>query len=245
MNTRTIEYDREAPSYDKSRFRSRLGQHLDYMHKRIVEAFLHSAGELVLDAGVGTGRFATWLSEKCYRVVGIDLSREMLKEAKKKARSMNEVMGLIRGDVAFLPFRTGVFDSCISINVIDHVSDPHKFLGEVRSVMKPEGSFIFNFSNSHSIYLPIAIIVNSSYRALFKRGEIRSRWFTRGGVIALLSRDGFEIKDVRGCFIASPLPFGDRLAGIIRLVNLFAENSVLKLLSGSIFVRSQLVYHRI
>jgi 2-polyprenyl-3-methyl-5-hydroxy-6-metoxy-1,4-benzoquinol methylase len=40
----------------------------------------------VLEAGIGTGRFATWLAKKGFSVVGIDISKEMLKKAKEKKR---------------------------------------------------------------------------------------------------------------------------------------------------------------
>lgn len=245
MNYKTAEYDYEASSYDKSRFSSRLGRHLDYMHKRIVGSFLHSSAKLVLDVGVGTGRFATWLAEKGFEIIGVDVSTEMLKKAKRKAQIMHTDIGLILADMHFLPFRTGLFDGCICINVIDHVSNVSKFLKEVRYVIRPEGFLIFNFSNLQSPYLLMAIIVNLRKRALFKGERIQSRWSTLGEVNALLSRDGFDIMEIRSCFIASPLPLGDKLVNIIQGINFSIENSRLKLFSGSLFVKAQIASHSV
>jgi len=153
---------------------------------------------------------------------------------------MHADIGLILADMHFLPFRTGLFDGCICVNVFDHVSDVSGFLKEIRCVIRPESFLIFNFSNLQSPYLPMAIIVNLRKRALFKGEKIQSRWSTLSEVNALLSRDGFDIKEIRGCFIASPLPLGDKLVNIVQGINFTIDNSRLKLLSGSLFVKAQM-----
>jgi hypothetical protein len=40
MNQKATEYDYEAANYDKGRFNDKMGRHLDYMHKKIVESLL-------------------------------------------------------------------------------------------------------------------------------------------------------------------------------------------------------------
>ena len=103
MRREIPEYDLEALSYDKSRFCSRLGKHIDRMHKRIVESLLNSSGKTLLDVGVGTGRFATWLAERGFEVVGVDISREMLKKAKKKDfREDRDIFILEDEDILFV-----------------------------------------------------------------------------------------------------------------------------------------------
>jgi len=238
MDRKTAEYDYEASSYDESRFCSEMGRHLDYMHKRIVGSFLNSSGKLVLDAGVGTGRFATWLAEKGFKVIGVDLSREMLEKAKRKAQILNTDIGFILADMHFLPLRKNLFDSCICINVIDHISDISKFLKEVKYVVNPKGFFIFNISNLQSPYLPIAVIVNLRKHALFK-GGIHSRWFTFREIDILLPRTGFNIKEIKGCMISSPIPLGEKLIKIIKPINFFVETSKIKFFSGSLFIKAQ------
>jgi len=239
MHHKAAEYDYEASSYDESRFSSGLGRHLDYMHKKIVGRLLNSNGKTVLDVGVGTGRFATWLAEKGFEVVGVDISKEMLKKVKGKGQTLSKNMHLLLGDVNFLPFKKEVFDSCICINVINHIPEIDGFLKEVKYVIDPSGVFILNFPNIQSPYLPIAIIVNLRKLALFKGGKIRSKWFTFREVNSSLSRVGFDVKEVRGCAIASPIPFGEKLVKIVQIINFFAEASKLRLFSGSLFVKAQ------
>lgn len=240
MNHKVAEYDYEAADYDKSRFNDNMGRHLDYMHKKILWSFINSSGKLVLEAGIGTGRFATWLAKKGFKVVGIDLSREMLKKAKGRKEVLNADIELILADAHSLPFRKGLFDNCICINVMDHFSNVGEFFRQVRQVIKSEGRLIFNFSNLQSPYLSAAIIVNSKKQALFKSG-IQSRWFTLREIRDILSCNGFYIKEIKGCFIASPVPLGNRFVRIIQTANLSFENSRLRSFSGSIFIRGQLI----
>jgi ubiquinone/menaquinone biosynthesis C-methylase UbiE len=237
MSYKTAEYDGEASSYDESRFSNKLGQHLDYMHKKILGSFINSSGKLVLEAGVGTGRFATWLAKKGFEVIGIDLSREMLKKAKEKKTSLNVDLVLILADVHFLPFKEGLFDACICINVLDHFSGIDGFLRQVKYVVKSEGYFVFNFSNLKSPYFPIALIINSKKQAIFRSGKIQSNWFTLRDIGSVLSRNGFVVTAVKGCFIASPVPWGNYLVKLIRMINFSAEDSWLKFLAGSPFVK--------
>ena len=239
MHHRAAEYDYEASSYDESRFCGGLGKHLDYMHKRIVGGFLHTNRKMVLDVGTGTGRFAAWLAKKGFEVIGVDVSEEMLKKAKRKAHPQSKNVHLVLGDVNFLPFRKGTFGSCICINVINHIHSANKFFNEVRYVIRPEGFFIFNFPNLQSPYLPIAIIVNLRKKALFKGGKIRSKWFTLREIDKLLSETGFNIEELQGCMIASPIPLGESLVKIVRIINFFCKTSKFKLFSSSLFIKAQ------
>jgi len=234
---KATEYDYEASSYDKSRFESSLGRHLDRMQKRIVASLLSSTGGVLLDLGVGTGRFALWLEGEGFEVVGADISRRMLLEAKTKAVNASKSIHLVLADVHFLPFREGIFDGCTCVNMANHIVGIDRFLEEVKHAMKISGSLVVNFPNLRSLYLPIAIIVNLRKRALFK-GGIRSRWFTPTEIGVLMSKAGFSIQDVRGCALATSLPLGDKLAKFVQMMNFSIEDSRLKLFSGNLFVKA-------
>ena len=241
MNHKNAEYNPEASSYDESRFHSKLGQHLDYMHKKIVDVLMPSPAGLVLEMGAGTGRITTWLAEKGFEVIGVDVSREMLKKAKKNANVKHSEIGLVLADMRFLPFRRATFDSCVCVNVVDHTPDVNNALKEVSKVIKPKGVFIFNYSNIQSLYLPIAFLVNLRKKALFKR-NIYTRWLTLKEISILLMRNHFHIKEARGCMLASYLPFGERLINIVQRINFLAENSIIKFYSGSVFIKTQLEF---
>jgi len=233
------EYDTQAVDYDESRFNDPLGRHLDYMHKKILTQFIDPSTKLLLETGVGTGRFATWLAKKGFEVVGIDLSKEMLKKSKAKKALLNVDVALVMADVHHLPFKQGMFDACICINVMDHFPDVTGFLRQVNYVINQDGYFVFNFSNVYSPYLPVALAINSNKQAMFRGGKIQSHWFTLREVDDMLAKSGFVITKVKGCFIASPVPWGNILVKLIQAMNFSAEDSRLKFFSASPFIKAK------
>lgn len=240
MGPLVAEYDNEAASYDETRFHNKLGRHLDYMHKRILGDLIGTSKKKILEAGVGTGRFATWLAKNDHDVTGVDISIGMLGKAKIKANMVGIVVNLIQADLHFLPFRENVFDACICINVVDHISNFGAFVREVGHVEKPKGIFVFNVSNMKSPYLPVALMINLKNRAFFRGGRINSRWVTIDEISNSLRENLFRTEKIKGCMIASPLPFGEKLVKVVEILNLSSEDSWLKSYSGSIFIKAYL-----
>jgi 2-polyprenyl-3-methyl-5-hydroxy-6-metoxy-1,4-benzoquinol methylase len=58
----------------------------------------------ILDVGCGTGRHAIELSERGYRVTGVDLSGSQLARARQKAREQNLKIKFLKHDARSLPF---------------------------------------------------------------------------------------------------------------------------------------------
>lgn len=75
-------------------------------------------GSTILDVCSGTGKQAFAFGEKGYEVIGIDLSEEMLKIAKKENKYKN--VGFEVADASNIPFEDDYFDiSCISFGLHD------------------------------------------------------------------------------------------------------------------------------
>jgi len=89
----------------------------------------------VLDVGCGTGRNLP-LFETGTRVIGLDPTRDALVAARRRAPRVP----LVQGDAQALPFRTGAFDTVVSGLVFCSVPDPARGLGEVKRVLRPEGT---------------------------------------------------------------------------------------------------------
>ena len=94
-------------------------------YKRVTERFLPirlariREGDTVLDAGCGTGRQLVQVSKQ-NKVIGLDRSFVMLTRARKKADPRNSFF--VVGDVLSPPFKSGVFDSIISVRLIQHLN---------------------------------------------------------------------------------------------------------------------------
>ena len=70
-------------------------------------------GRLVLDAGVGAGRFAEIASNKGAEVVGVDLSQAI--DAAYENIGSRPNVHLVQADIFAMPFRDGTFDMAYSV----------------------------------------------------------------------------------------------------------------------------------
>lgn len=97
----------------------------------------------VLDAGTGPARIPILMCQRRprWRVVGIDLSRNMLKlGAKHVAKAeLGDRIRLDCVDAKQLPYPDAHFDFVVSNSIVHHLSDPLPFFRELRRVLKPEG----------------------------------------------------------------------------------------------------------
>ena len=96
----------------------------------------------LLDVATGTGAQAFAFAEKVREVVGIDLSEEMLRVARRKNRFPN--VKFQQGDAAHFPFGDASFDaSCVSFALHEMpLSIRQQVIREMARVTKPGGTVI-------------------------------------------------------------------------------------------------------
>jgi SAM-dependent methyltransferase len=82
-------------------------------------------GKLVLDAGIGAGRFSEVMARWGARVVGVDLSYAV--EAAQENLGHLETVLVSQADIAHLPFKPETFDVIVSIGVLHHTPDTRKY----------------------------------------------------------------------------------------------------------------------
>lgn len=104
-------------------------------------------GEKVLDAGCGTGYLLDFLCGKRVKGVGVDISWEALKTAKK----LFPWFEFIQADLTKLPFKNGNFDKIFCFNVIEHIKDQDKAMREFQRVLKPRGVIVFGTNIKDSL----------------------------------------------------------------------------------------------
>lgn len=95
-------------------------------------------GEKILDAGCGTGYLLNFVCSSEGEGIGVDISSEALKKAKKFFPSLK----FVQADICQLPFDNNFFDKAFCINVLEHLKNPEKALKEIKRVLKPKGIFI-------------------------------------------------------------------------------------------------------
>lgn len=102
---------------------------------------------LVLDIGCGNGRNLIPFLERGFPAVGIDFSKNMIKEAKKFLEKRNLKAKLLVADVLNLPFKDSKFDYIIYVSTLHHLPSRKlriKSLKEVKRVLKPDGKVLIS-----------------------------------------------------------------------------------------------------
>jgi len=128
--------------------------------KRIAKAIGHMnirEKDVVLDLGIGTGASLSFYPQHG-RIIGIDLSPGMLREARKKMVERNMTHATVfQADAMKLPFADNTFDHVFISHVISVVSDPYKLVMEAQRVAKP-GARIVILNHFQSTNRFIALI---------------------------------------------------------------------------------------
>jgi SAM-dependent methyltransferase len=188
-------YDLLAPKFDLTPFRT---------PDRILD---ETAGALRalgpfrqgLDVCCGTGAGTRVLRELCgERVVGVDFSAGMLREA----RRAHPGAGWVRADVRALPFRP-VFDLAVSFGAFGHFLPQERpgLFAQVRSALRPGGVFAFPVgAPPHFGTLPywamlgFDTVMRVRNRVWRPRFVMYYRTFPLGEVLAELRQAGFDVE---------------------------------------------------
>jgi SAM-dependent methyltransferase len=130
-------FDRRAGSYESgvtSRWRDPIQQaSLDALHL--------GAEDRLLDVGCGTGAASRSAASLAASVIGIDLSPEMIRQARDLAEGIGNVQFEI-ADSEHLPFGDGTFTAVLCSNSFHHYPDPRRAVREMARVLAPSGRIV-------------------------------------------------------------------------------------------------------
>ena len=108
-----------------------------------VEFAKPQAQELVLDVACGPGAFVLALAPRVRFALGIDLTPEMLRQARQfQAEKQIANVAFARGDADSLPFPDASFDLVSCQHAFHHITKPEPVLQEMIRVTKPEGRLL-------------------------------------------------------------------------------------------------------
>lgn len=141
-------------------------------------------GDLVVaDIGCGTGSLTLELARFARKVIGIDLSREMLRRARAAVaeRGLRNIE-LRRGDALDLPLESRRVDAAFCVMVLHFLEDPACAIRELCRVTRPGGSVIVVDLVEHQ---QLWMREQMAHRWLgFERGAIE-KWFFAAGAAAV------------------------------------------------------------
>jgi SAM-dependent methyltransferase len=113
-------------------------------HEAAYQALLpYCTGATVLEAGCGEGYGAGQIAVTAARVVALDYDEPTIRHV---AAAYPQV-DVLRGNLAYLPLRSGSVDVVANFQVIEHLWDQHGFLRECHRVLRPGGRLLCTTPN--------------------------------------------------------------------------------------------------
>lgn len=109
--------------------------------RHTIKLLAPARGELILDAGCGTGRNLKQLIVTGSEPIGIDFSFGMLKVARHEIPDARVAMANLEQP---LPFRESSFDAVLCALIGEHLGELGKVLREFYRILKREGRLVFS-----------------------------------------------------------------------------------------------------
>ena len=157
--------------------------------KNICDYLSDKEYESLLDVGCGTAYLIDMLSkEHRARYVGLDLSVEMINQAKAKKMDGAE---FVAGKSDELPFEDNTFDVVTCSQSFHHYPDTDKAMQEVLRVLKSGGIYILSDTGVGFFKMPGVIFGNFLYQRFGNTGDCNVSYLNKS--IRDLKRNGFEI----------------------------------------------------
>jgi len=171
-------FDNIAPYYDfLNRFLS-LGIDTIWRKKMIAE-LNKKQPKVVMDMATGTGDVALEIAKRtdATRIVGVDLSPQMLEIGKKKVKKAGkeQLIEMYVGDSENLSFETNTFDGVTVAFGVRNYENLEKGLQEMNRVLKPGGELVVLEFSRPSIF-PFKQLFNTYFKYILPNiGKLTSK----------------------------------------------------------------------
>jgi SAM-dependent methyltransferase len=103
------------------------------------------------DLGCGNGALLGMLGRKARSVIGVDSSRRMLEEARRRAQAQGVAADLRIGELEHLPLRDGEADCAVINLVLHHLPVPLQALVETRRALTAAGTLVVADFRRHGV----------------------------------------------------------------------------------------------
>lgn len=160
----------------------------DYLLDPVLENLRKINPKRIFEVGCGNGSLTHKVSEE-FAIIGIDSSQSGIRQAKIHFPSLEVFVGSAYDD---LSAEYGEFDAVISLEVIEHLYDPRKYLGRIWDLLEPGGSLILT-TPYHGYLKNVALAISGKmddhFTALWDGGHIK--FWSRKTLTLLLEEIGF------------------------------------------------------
>ncbi|HEY1125975.1 MAG TPA: bifunctional 2-polyprenyl-6-hydroxyphenol methylase/3-demethylubiquinol 3-O-methyltransferase UbiG [Sphingobium sp.] len=154
------------------------------------------AGKRVLDIGCGAGLASEPLARMGAALTAIDAAHENIAVAREHADAMGLSIDYRHCGVEDL--KEPAFDLIVSLEVIEHVTNPALFLGHVAQLLKPDGLLILSTPNRTPLSKLMIVTLAEGLGSIPKGTHDWSKFITPEELTAMLETKGLVVTDTRG-----------------------------------------------
>jgi 2-polyprenyl-6-hydroxyphenyl methylase / 3-demethylubiquinone-9 3-methyltransferase len=153
-------------------------------------------GRVVLDVGCGAGLLCEPLARLGAQVTGVDAAPENIEAAKAHAALSGLDIDYRAGELAEQGL--GTFDLVTCMEVIEHVSDPAAFAGQLVAHLKPDGLLILSTPNRTAASRLFLVEAAERMGQVPRGTHDWNQFLTPEEMTALLEDAGLRVTDMRG-----------------------------------------------
>jgi ubiquinone/menaquinone biosynthesis C-methylase UbiE len=194
-NHARMEWNAAAPGW--KRYGKDMLKWMASVSDQLIKSNGISSGQTVLDVATGTGQPALTIARKIVgpkgRVVGVDLSPEMIEVAKEEAAylGLTNIVFQVVKDESLSMFSDNTFDSVVCRNGLMFMPDPVKALKAFLRVLKPGGKASVTVwgSPDKSPVMGVVMRAISKYVPDMKPPSAAASAGTAGGLFSISSVD--------------------------------------------------------
>lgn len=174
-----IAYDKKAIGYDDS-FEGRFTSEFKSM---LLDRVKIESGNNVLDVACGNGRLLNQFAvQNCFNGYGIDISDQMIQQAKL----LNPSMRFSTGSCERIPYADNLFDVITVCAAYHHFPSVDRFSEEAYRLMKKGGSIYI----AEIYYPPFLRMLYSPLIPLMREGDVK--FYSPDEIMKTLSNAGFH-----------------------------------------------------
>jgi len=172
-------------------------------------------GARALEFGCGSGRYLDQLQAAGWQVEGIEPADEPARRCRERG------LAVTTGSIEAAALQERSYDLIVAWMVVEHLHDPAAVLRQIRTLLKPGGTFLFSIPNIACWETPVF----RRYHFILNE-PTHLHHFSPRGIRRLLVQNGFEVRQLRfqhnlynvvgslGLWLQARFPqrsFGDRL----------------------------------